>query len=656
MQVRSYDADPDGTPNVSAWSASVSETPAAPLPLDAYADDIAAAWTTRRLAAPVTAPTLGLRRSADGATSDVTIPANVFDARDAAVQALVAFADGGQAFASAWHDPLGADATQATEGSQPIATQTTGLLMRSPRSLRPAIQFTGTRDLPTGVATFGTTQLDPAPAEAFTILATFARYGDGGGTVAGKATSSANGTQLTMFSGGANIRLRGSSTDLVTPIAEDEIYTVAIRWDGTSATGYVNDAGPIALAVGASAAAAATLILGARIASGNTPARMYLHELVILDAALPPAELSALVASTRDYYDQTVGLDVAAAEATAGMDGTPVLFADDGGDYEAWPWANAFYDAVRGKIVVLYTSGPGHLAPDKEVYVRFMDPADDSISARVLVSTENGATVHGACLLPNGDYLAVVRTGTSGFSYSRHRSTDGGATWVNEGANVDGSGNGIGVELGPVVTSTGTVLGYDRDTATDEAFIVRSTDSGATWTRIPIPGRSLYTLEGSILCLPGANPDGSGGEAIIVYARPQITGTAFVSRSLFAVSYDDGLTWSQMDVGPTAPDSSANPCALLYHADAEGGPIVEGFFGSRRDFGDGFGSIFHAVATPASAQVGQWVEIARVQTMQASDNDSGYPAAVRVGDSVYLFWYDGTDTDTDIYYVKGARP
>lgn len=276
-----------------------------------------------------------------------------------------------------------------------------------------------------------------------------------------------------------------------------------------------------------------------------------------------------------------------------------------------------------------------------------------TLAARITTPTALGATCHASAILANGDYLAMIRyTNAADVTEQndQYRSTDGGATWVNEGSPIDGSDVALPTVHGAAsmfVTSTGAIISdwWDYNTSSDLQFW-RSTDSGAHWTKLtklttPLPGKPL---EVAFFEHPTTN-------RIAAVVRTGTTGSH--SEPLFTYSDDDGVTWAPLVRLGQWYNQYHNPAAIIYHADDD---VVEMFMGSRTTQDDGNGSIFRVTATADNAARNVWSTQDRIFTGDDS-RDFGYPAAIKVGSKVYLCWYDnGGAGNPDIYMAVGTRP
>lgn len=329
-------------------------------------------------------------------------------------------------------------------------------------------------------------------------------------------------------------------------------------------------------------------------------------------------------------------------------------------EYTAWPYNNLHYDSTRDKLWLIYTTGAQHTGENKQVEWVEIDRTTLTAGTPVVVSPEidaptaEGATCHAAAVLPNDDYLAVVRYTDAANAVTRHeirRSTDGGATWTDEGMPQKTAGEGGGdialaAEVGPhglYVTAAGTLLLSWLDADSEVVYYYRSTDNGATWALITTANPnypSTTPLEPAFFQHPTSG-------RILMWHRAGQSGSQ--PQPIYHYSDDDGATWSVPASAPTHFDMYNNPAAIVYHSDDD---LVEMFVASRTS---PIGLITQCVATPDNAVAGTWGGRGILFGGSAS-KDFGYPAACRVGSKVYLTWYNGSSSDTDIYLAVGDRP
>lgn len=391
--------------------------------------------------------------------------------------------------------------------------------------------------------------------------------------------------------------------------------------------------------------------IGARSA-GGTPLVGAIAFIGFFEGELPEADLNDLLAWSRSHYG-TPAPEVATQALLTTFTGSPVeLIQEPGLPYTAFPYGNVWYDEARDKICIVYTAGSTHTASDRTVYFRTIDPADDSLSTRVQVVATTPALAHGAGMAANGDYVVPAPQGAG--SYKIHVSTDGGATWDTTGYPFSYTDEGT-AQLGNnscFLTSTGALLTYSYGSSpTDPRFVSRSTDNGVTWTASNAIDATLGdgTLESAFM---------EHGGRIFCYLRSGVSSAPYTTSVVgkYVVSDDDGVTWDLPQVAPIIADQNNNPAAIIEHSDVG---LFEIFYGSRKNHpSDSKPSIYQAITSGPMARYGDWRHTTRLVIGEATltGPDFGYPAAVRVGTSVYLFWYDGVPGNTSIFMWKGTRP
>lgn len=323
----------------------------------------------------------------------------------------------------------------------------------------------------------------------------------------------------------------------------------------------------------------------------------------------------------------------------------------DTADYAGWPWSNLCYDAANDKLWMIYMQGAAHVTNDRVVkYVEINTETETLGTPVTIINAEqtHGIEVHACVVAANGDYVALnFRIESPGTEREMNvwRSTNQGATWVNEGPPLDSQGNHAARWVqGAFVSAAGTIIAGCRDIAdANKHFFIRSTDNGVTWSRStglaqPGDGKSSesaffqHPTSGRIVGLLRRSEDGSTPSA-----HPFLTH-----------SDDDGVTWAALSSAPTWFDQMVNPASIVYHQDDN---LVEIFHGSRL-----YGDILRTIVTPDDFAAYQFPGGYEPLFDGNSDQDFGYPAACRVGSKVFLFWYDGTYLDTDIYMAVGTRP
>ena len=148
--------------------------------------------------------------------------------------------------------------------------------------------------------------------------------------------------------------------------------------------------------------------------------------------------------------------------------------------------------------------------------------------------------------------------------------------------------------------------------------------------------------------LPAPRPPGR----IIAWYRAGTSGSQPVP--LWHYSDDDGQTWSAPVEAGAYWDEYSNPAAILYHDEDD---LVEMLTASRTP---AIGTISRVLASADDAVAGLWGGLELIGGGSASKN-FGYVALARRpipgggGYEVFHAYYDGGDTDADIYIRKGTR-
>lgn len=433
---------------------------------------------------------------------------------------------------------------------------------------------------------------------------------------------------------------------LIAYFATGAAYLRQILRDGTDETSAVGSAGGTGLR-GTTWGAAINTGSGASPNLGNK-----FHEELTLSGAPTTEQIDAILAdwATRPYWLAEPLGKTSFAEPVKVID-TEV--------YTAWPYSNMHYDSVRDIAWLVYTEGTAHEAIDKTLYWRELDTETDTLGAPVLVAAPEpglGATCHSSGICPNGDYIVFARySQTSGVDHiDVMRSTDGGQNWVNEGEVSTPEGPTIkeahppqGSVQGWLVLRSGRIICGYRDFAGDnECDLIYSDDNATTWTHVTLDNGGIANtepLEPAFWQHPGPGPF---EDRIIAKIRPGNNGN--IIEPLFSYSDDDGETWAPFVITP-GHVMYYNPACFADHKDKK---ILEIFMGSRQGTNPG---IWRAVATYDQAAQDIWSKPEKIFTMNPV-KDAGYPAAVRVGNKVYVTWYNGNDVDTDFFMAVGTAP
>lgn len=323
----------------------------------------------------------------------------------------------------------------------------------------------------------------------------------------------------------------------------------------------------------------------------------------------------------------------------------------DTATYAAWPYGNLHYDSSRSKLWFTYMEAADHVTGESIIKFATINTTTDAVSTptTIIDDATYRVLVHGACVAPNNDYLLFVlyRDTTTGATVEARvwRSTDGGSNWSDEGDMVNGSAVSVGCDTphGVFVTSAGTILVSDLTDITPNIY--RSTDNGNTWSAAISISNSVTGTEP---LEPAFWQHPTSGRIVALYRAGQ---SGSQPNPLFTYSDDDGATWAAMSEAGDWWLQYSNPAAFVYHSDAD---IVEAYFGCRV-YNSVVARMFRTAATPDDAANLTFGGMDLLYGGTSTNNDFGYPAAARVGSKVYLLWYDGSDTDTDIWMAVGTR-
>lgn len=212
--------------------------------------------------------------------------------------------------------------------------------------------------------------------------------------------------------------------------------------------------------------------------------------------------------------------------------GRPVL-ADDGARWiAAYRAATSHYNTGGGKVHVRFSTDEGATWTNEDTWTDGSAVTGAPFGPHAADSNDN---VGGAVIVvaPNGDILLFTgETGTTGGAY-KYRSTDGGATWADEGQLY--AATNIKSDDAFVYGSTiyiSTLEAADKDGGWPVACaLYASTDNGATITKLSDLPTNTYGNEFSTITLDGTN-------FVAVKREGDGVGT-WISRSA-----DGGLTWT----------------------------------------------------------------------------------------------------------------
>ncbi len=135
-------------------------------------------------------------------------------------------------------------------------------------------------------------------------------------------------------------------------------------------------------------------------------------------------------------------------------------------------------------------------------------------------------------------------TGYAGGSYGFYKSTDSGQTWTATPIVTFQPLHSIAID--PVATNTIYTIGTTNSNVNN--FVAKSTDYGATWTRLKLPNTTLY---------PAVSfPDGI--QVTSIRTDPKITGLVYaVGYTYIFKSTDFGATWAALSTGVDTPEGKA---------------------------------------------------------------------------------------------------
>jgi len=135
-------------------------------------------------------------------------------------------------------------------------------------------------------------------------------------------------------------------------------------------------------------------------------------------------------------------------------------------------------------------------------------------------------------------------TGYAGGSYGFYKSTDSGQIWTATPFVTFQPEFSIAID--PVATNTIYTIGTTNTNVNN--FVAKSTDSGATWTKLKLPNTTLY---------PAVSfPDGI--QVASIRTDPQITGVVYaIGYTYIFESLDFGATWAALSTGVDTPEGQA---------------------------------------------------------------------------------------------------
>lgn len=331
------------------------------------------------------------------------------------------------------------------------------------------------------------------------------------------------------------------------------------------------------------------------------------------------------------------------------------------GRYEAWPYGNVFYDESIDKVCLVYNSKSTHTSTDGKVYFRSKSDFGKMSNAILVASatldadtTYPGRRCHGAGIDKDGNYLALIlhhghlpSASGDGLLWI-YKSTDKGNTWSKSKAIVDGSELLTGECGSCYKLKNGRLLSFARlsPSPSSGCKIIYSDNNGESWNGYKLnTGSAKEPLEGMFIELSDSS----------IYCI--VRGTLFTGRfdvyenTYITHSNDGGVSWTPLEKLENIDMTLNNGC-LIYHEDIK---AIEMIYGSRFIKADGKGSLYQRIFTEAQLKKHDLGTENRIG-QGASSSDFGYVGGCKSKQGVVnLFYYNGDDSDTDIYNMEGTR-
>lgn len=336
-----------------------------------------------------------------------------------------------------------------------------------------------------------------------------------------------------------------------------------------------------------------------------------------------------------------------------GLDRTQLLT----GAHSSWTHANVAYDSVLDKFTVFYNIKNAHILINNRVAMRFKEPEGGFSNLLVVadrMSEGISCKTQASGIAKNGDYVSLVshfqNSNGAILGTSIYRSTNKGVTWKRTDMMVAGdiikAFNGD--VSGFLVLKSGRILTLACHPTTRRTRILYSDNNGMTWAFASIPECYDHTEPGWCELSDGA---------IICYLRKSVVWAVYNARipAYFTRSFDGGITWELPVASKSVLNMNAANGHLLFHENAK---TVEFLHHSRFPEEDGYSSILQSTASEEDAKndrMGVEVRIKRLPN-QTTGGDSGYIGAAESSKGVVnAFYYSGSMTDANIYYLVGRK-
>lgn len=326
----------------------------------------------------------------------------------------------------------------------------------------------------------------------------------------------------------------------------------------------------------------------------------------------------------------------------------------------AWVNSNVDYDWRDNSFIVFYDAQPRHSLTGNVVYMRKRE-ANGSFSRAIKVADQLKSNIscktQSSGICENGDYISIVarvKDGKTVLGTWVYRSTDKGETWDD--------GTEIIINNSPVIAYSGDVTGFKKLKngrlilwgwdLKKKSFSMYSDDNGYTWSYGKVGDGEVYNATEPAFC---ELSDGT----IIGLFRDDVSKVPRNEKkaALFAKSTDGGITWSTPVKSKTITDMSNNNGTFIYD---ENSKEIEFIYGSRHLESDGSVSIYQCVFSENDAKLDNFGKQNRIGNRNSWPNmiirDFGYiGGAVSKDGIVMIFYYSGTTTSSNIYYMMGYK-